>query len=108
MEARKDYVYCKKCQAVIGEESDTALVMKTVYVEDNFTFSCVACHTKNEWKSETVLLREDLAKMSKDYLAVQKEFTDSKLAADQKVLALTKELEATKLALAAELKKPKK
>ena len=104
----KKFVRCKKCNALIGEESEEALILKTVYVESNFSFSCVECHTKNDWKAENQILREELSKMSKDYLAVQKEYTDYKLAADKASAAAAVELASTKLALADCLKKVKK
>lgn len=111
MEAEKRYVYCKKCQAVVGEESDEALIMKTAYVESQFTFSCVACHTKNEWKSENSVLREQITQLNSKIssmeaaaLLVKADYDKYKLMVENLVAELT----STKLALADCQKKIKK
>ena len=92
-----DSVRCERCRARFGKQSETALILGTIWVEKDLDFFCKQCGASNRWVSKSVLLEQEAAQALAD-----------KEAADANAALLAKQLADTQAALDAEKKKPKK
>lgn len=93
----KDTVRCSRCRSRIGKQSDTALLLGTIYILAQLDFFCRECDNAESWVSRTVLLEREAQQA---LLAFK--------ASEAKAALLATQLTEAQAALEAEKKKPKK